>query len=96
MSFFTVQNTDDALPEDVCERIEMLADELIHACDNGSEDVNEQLNALSAAISFIISESVYSRSDAQNALTAINTIIISCLTQAELDGNVAWNRAIRH
>ena len=96
MSYFTVQNTDDELPEDVCERIETLADELIHACDSGSDNVNEQLNALSAAISFIISESVYSRSDAQGALAAINTIIISCIAQAELDGNVAWNRAVRH
>ena len=83
MSYFTVQNTDDELPEDVCERIETLADELIHACDSGSDNVNEQLNALSAAISFIISEIRRPKSITSTGISDFLTLVFEVFSITE-------------
>ena len=91
----TDRGDEEELPEEVCRRIGATADELIDVCAEECESPQEMLNAMSAALAYILSENVISKDAAVQAIQLFANSTLASIEAAEEDNNVAW-RQQRH
>ena len=75
---------------------EYLASELLEVIAEEAETPTQAAQAISAVISFVLSESALSREHANNIMKSIVMSVFSTIDQAEKDFQVNWNQRSKH
>lgn len=89
------ESEEEAFSPEAIDRIREAADEIVDVCECDLQHPSEALNALSAALAYMLSMNVISKEAAVEAIQVFANSTLMSINAAEEDGNCAW-QASKH